>query len=280
MELRFPCASCSSHLPSILSSIPDAYFWLVVVWKIIDQQPPKAKALPISLFFVVPFIRPKRWDNAPPRDPTRLRLLSNTPLYCCRRQSFDCYVLPLNGNHPRPRPRLPLYFLMGLALAPQTREPTAAPPNPTARALHKPIGSGNAMNWGCRWPTHGGRGLKLVEGRAAWLMLVVVCCCCQQKKPHFEHLLYCRQDYVCRGFNEDKKNWKVYRLFFVLSVFVFSSSHRIQHGSCAYFSSCDLLVFFELSETMYLLPHPTIAHILDLTEEFSICTSGTLRRKG
>ena len=35
------------------------------------------------------------------------------------------------------------------------------------------------MSWWCRWPNHGGRGLKPVEGRAAWLMLVVVCCCCQ-----------------------------------------------------------------------------------------------------
>ena len=35
------------------------------------------------------------------------------------------------------------------------------------------------MSWWCRWPNHGGRGLKPVEGRAAWLMLIVVCCCCQ-----------------------------------------------------------------------------------------------------
>ena len=30
---------------------PDVYFWLVVVWKIVDWQPPKAKAPPKSLFF-------------------------------------------------------------------------------------------------------------------------------------------------------------------------------------------------------------------------------------
>jgi hypothetical protein len=35
------------------------------------------------------------------------------------------------------------------------------------------------MSWWGRWPNHGGRGLKPVEGWAAWLMLVVVCCCCQ-----------------------------------------------------------------------------------------------------
>ena len=49
-ELRFPRTSCSLHLPTILPSIPDTYFWLVVVWKIINRQPPMAKAPPISQF--------------------------------------------------------------------------------------------------------------------------------------------------------------------------------------------------------------------------------------
>ena len=52
MELRFPRASRSLHIPSILPSIPDTYFWLVVVWKIINWQLPKAKAPHISLFFL------------------------------------------------------------------------------------------------------------------------------------------------------------------------------------------------------------------------------------
>ena len=51
MELYFPHDSRLTHLLSILPSIPDTYFWLVVVWKIINRQPPKAKALPISLYF-------------------------------------------------------------------------------------------------------------------------------------------------------------------------------------------------------------------------------------
>jgi hypothetical protein len=41
-------------------------------------------------------------------------------------------------------------------------EPTAAPPNPMARALHGTIGSGGFMSWWRRWPT-----LKPLEGRAA-----------------------------------------------------------------------------------------------------------------
>jgi hypothetical protein len=109
------------------------------------------------------------------------------PLYCVRRQSVDCYVLPLNGDHLRTRPRLLLYFLIGLGRVPQTREPTAALPNPTVSALRKPVGSGGTMSWWCR-------GLKPVEGRAACVLLL------STKKILLEHLSYSRQDYVCRGF--------------------------------------------------------------------------------
>jgi hypothetical protein len=41
-ELCFPCASRSSHLPSILPSVAAASFWLVVAFKIIDRRPFKA----------------------------------------------------------------------------------------------------------------------------------------------------------------------------------------------------------------------------------------------
>ena len=140
MILCFPRASRSSHLPFMLPSIPDAYFWLVVVWKIVNRQPPKAKAPSKSLIlFVVPFSPPKQWDDAPHRDPTCHAFSSTSPLYRVRRQSVDCYVLPFNGDHLRNRPQPHLYFLIGLALVPQTREPTAALPDPTARALRKPI---------------------------------------------------------------------------------------------------------------------------------------------
>jgi len=46
------------HLPLVAPPLhtplhPDAYFWLVVLWKIVDRQPPKAKALPKSLFLLL-----------------------------------------------------------------------------------------------------------------------------------------------------------------------------------------------------------------------------------
>ena len=160
MNLRFPRASCSLRFPFKLPFILDAYFWSVVVWR------PRFR--PNLYFFVIPFCGPKRLgQHPPPRDPTRLCLL------------FNCYVLPFNGDHLRTRPHLPLYFLIGLALVPQTREPTAALPYLTAHTLRKPTWSGGTMSCWCCWPNHGGRGLRPVEGRVAWLMLVVVWCCCQ-----------------------------------------------------------------------------------------------------
>jgi hypothetical protein len=88
---------------------------------------------------------------------------------------------------------------MGCVATPQTREPTVAPPNPTmARALHGTIGSGGAMSWWRRWPTHGGRGPKPLEGRVAaahvgccvlWLCGCVVVLCSRTFYP------FCRAEH-------------------------------------------------------------------------------------
>jgi hypothetical protein len=75
MELRFPHASRSTHIPFILPSISDAYFWLVVVWNIIDRQPPKAKAPPISLFLLLFRLVTPNYGTTPPRS----HLLINVP---------------------------------------------------------------------------------------------------------------------------------------------------------------------------------------------------------
>ena len=139
-----------------------------------------------DVFYIIYFLS----INSPhhPRAPPPMRLCSNIPSTTSADYWVDCWLSSSIGSHLRPRPRLPLYFLMSLGLAPQTRQPTAAPPNPTTCTLPKPIGSGGTMTWWCRWPIHGGRGLKPVEGRAAWLMLVVVSCC-EDKKTLLEHLI-------------------------------------------------------------------------------------------
>ena len=66
-----------------------------------------------------------------------------------------------------------------------------------------PIGSGGAMIWWRRWPTHGGRGLKPLEGRAAaahvdccvlWLHGCVVVLCSRSTFYPF-----CRVEHPSKG---------------------------------------------------------------------------------
>ncbi len=87
------------------------------------------------------------------------------------------------GGHLRPEPGAFLYFMIGLFLSPQTGEPSAALPNLMARALGGSIRSSSTMSLWHHWPTHGRRGPKPLEGRAAaahvgccvflWLCFVV-----------------------------------------------------------------------------------------------------------
>ncbi len=65
---------------------------------------------------------------------------------------------------------------MGLALAPQTGEPKAMPPNPMARALHGPMGSRGAISCWHRCSTHGERGQSRWRVGRQWSILVVLCC--------------------------------------------------------------------------------------------------------
>jgi hypothetical protein len=69
---------------------------------------------------------------------------------------------------------------MGLTLTAQTRELIVVPPNPTALALHKPMGSVGAISCWCRWPTHGEWWERAkaaggwVGGSSCWLLCIVV----------------------------------------------------------------------------------------------------------
>jgi hypothetical protein len=137
--MHFPRASRSLHLPFTLPFIPDAYFLLVVVWKIIEGSRPRPRPAHLSIFFVVPFSHPKRWDGTPPHNPARLRLLFNVPSVGAADSQLIVISCRLKATTQGQDTRLPLCFLMRLALAPQTRELTAAQPNLTARALQKPL---------------------------------------------------------------------------------------------------------------------------------------------
>ena len=75
MELRFPCASRSSHLPSILPSVAAASFWLVVALIIIDRRPFKAAVYFIFYIFLSINSPPQTMGRCPPT-----RSLPSTPL--------------------------------------------------------------------------------------------------------------------------------------------------------------------------------------------------------
>ena len=66
MELRFPRASRSSHLPSILPSVAAASFWLVVAFKIIDRRPFKAAVYFIFYIFSSINSPPQTIGRCPP----------------------------------------------------------------------------------------------------------------------------------------------------------------------------------------------------------------------
>ena len=136
--------------------------------------------------------RPPTWSNlvAPPLQ---------CPLYRGCRQSVDCYFLPLNGSHLQPRPAF-LSIFMGLALAPQIRESTAAPPNPMTSALRKPIGGGGTIIWWHRWPTPMEVEGEAAGGRAAanHVGCCVFLCVC--------FVLWCKRPFSYRSYLLGKKS--------------------------------------------------------------------------
>ena len=142
----FSCASCPGmhHLHTFLCC---GCLFLVCCCVIIRWRPPK-----VTLYFFSSFQfgGQNNWMVSPPcfRPPPPASAIES--LYRFHQLSVDCCVASSNGSHLRPRPHLSLYFLMGLAFAPQTREPTVRLPNRMVRALHGPIKSKGAMSfWRC-----------------------------------------------------------------------------------------------------------------------------------
>ena len=127
-------------------------------------------------FFVFPIATPNNWMVSPP-NPLPPPAFSITSSYQFFELLVDCWVSWLIGGHLNPRRHPSLYFLMGLALVPQTEEPPLALPNPMVCALHGTIGSGGAMSCWRRCHTHWEGGER--RWRVGWQssILIVVCCC-------------------------------------------------------------------------------------------------------
>ena len=110
---------------------------------------------------------PNDSETLPPHISPRWRALPNILSYCFRQLWVDCCIFPSNGGHLRPRPRPPLCISIPLFSPLQTSKPTTANASPMARGLRMMLGSGGAMSWWRRSSTHGGRGVKPLEGRVA-----------------------------------------------------------------------------------------------------------------
>ncbi len=144
MELRFPCASRLSQLPSVLPFVAAASFWLAVVLIIIDRWPFKAAVYFIFYIFCRSIRRPKQWDGVPPRAPRPARLCSNTPPTGSADYQVDCCLPSSNGSHLRPEPSTALYFFVRPIPTLQSTEPATVRAHRMTRACFRTIGSGGA----------------------------------------------------------------------------------------------------------------------------------------
>ena len=163
MVSYFPYASRSSHLTSMRPSVVDAFFWLVVVWAVVNRGPSTGNGVFHIYFFHRLNSRPKDGTVSPIRSNPSAPPLRH-PSHRGRRLLVDCCVSLLNSGNLRPRPGPSLCFLMGLFLAPQTRELMAERAKPTPCACPWWIGTSGTKSWVRGRFCHGDRG-EPVEGR-------------------------------------------------------------------------------------------------------------------
>jgi hypothetical protein len=171
-----PRASWPAHIHSILSSIPDACFWLVVVWAIVDRWPTKGNGVFYIYFFLHLNLSPQTIGR---RHPTcsnpHAPPLQHLP-YRSRQQLFDCCIFQFNCGHLRPRHHFFSIFWCILIFPPQVNKP-----------LHRQTRSRAP----CMGPegyvaplVGGANSLPMERGQSRWrvgwrrLMLVVVCFVC------------------------------------------------------------------------------------------------------
>ncbi len=111
MEFRFPCASRSSHLLSILPFVAAASFWLVVALIIIDRQPFKAAVYFIFYIFLSINSPPQMMGRCPPMRSLPSASPLYHPPYRFRRLSGWLLVVVIDWRPPKAKaPPSSLFF--------------------------------------------------------------------------------------------------------------------------------------------------------------------------
>ena len=183
MVSRFPHASCSSHLPSILPSVPAACFLFLVgcCFSNIHQWPYKAKTY-FCIYICLTLSSPPQ--TMVRRHPTHSAQVMRPPGYPPHRDHgllVGYCVVCSNSGHLRPRPRPFLCFSRGCVSAPQTKEPTMARAQPTPRAFYGPIGEQQRQDLGpwrmLSWRERAKAAEGSGGGGSCWLLCVVAVFC-------------------------------------------------------------------------------------------------------
>jgi len=158
--------------------------WLLCrPWLIHSHMRPQVHFL-LFIFLCCSIRRPKRREILP-----LIRSKPHTPpsqpwSYCCLQLSVDFLGILIDWRPPKAKAMPNVHrsiIWWGMHPSPQTKEPTAAPPNPLAQAFNELVGIRCTKSWRCGECCHGNRGQsRLLEGRAA--MAHLVCCvrflCC------------------------------------------------------------------------------------------------------
>jgi hypothetical protein len=129
----------SSYYPPLQ---PPVFGWFLCMLLLIGGH------LKAAVFFILILLSLLLTPQTMQQHPTPCSATATPPLqyHCYHRHqlSVDYGVSLLNGSHLKPEPGASLYFLMGLFLAPQMKQPTATRVSPMRRVCYGPTGSREA----------------------------------------------------------------------------------------------------------------------------------------
>jgi hypothetical protein len=172
-----PRAYRPAHILSILSSVADACFWLVVVWAVVDRRPSKGNGVFYIYFFSsFEFVTSNDW-TPPPHTLQPPRASSPTSILPRPPKTIWLFYLPIKWRPPKAEAPFPLYFFDASFSPPkQVNQPSRRQTRSRAPCVG-PEGDVAPM-------VGGADSLPMERGQSRWrvgwrrLMLVVVCYVC------------------------------------------------------------------------------------------------------